>query len=222
MKSQKGTPPQNLYQFRKLLNFLDIHVELCDLCCHLDLLASNLWTQKLEILTSISRTILDSNWTASYKSQNIPMIIFIMTAILKWVRLLFRSESRWLLKTKIHRTIKRQSKLLSTVQGTAGLTRWSSEKSMQVFCFSQLVSLLKPSGSTCIGLFTNFVRPVFQWYFLNHLVFHTKTSWHYWSHLGLIFCQVWRNFIHFHFQCIWYGQMGDNRGFQFDSAAKNP
>ncbi len=74
----------------------------------------------------------------------------------------------------------------------------------------------------CIGLFTNFVRPVFQRHFLNHLVFHNKTSSHYWSHLGLIFCQVWRNSIHFYFQCIWYRKMGDNRGFQFDSAAKNP
>ncbi len=40
-------------------------------------------------------------------------------------------------------------------------------------------SALYPLNVSLISLFTNFVRPVFQRYFLNHLVFHNKTSSHY-------------------------------------------
>ncbi len=73
-------------------------------------------------------------------------------------------------------------------------TWWDSElRALNEDCGSPVVNegrgLLLDMSVCCgvtweplIGLFTNFVRPVFLRYFLNHLVFHNKTSSHYLSH----------------------------------------
>ncbi len=96
-----------------------------------------------------------------------------------WAQLVFLSQTAW--KRLFKEASCGHSMIRIQKGGTNGRIHSTTFRRLwyaRSFCPSDQVDI-SIMGTLVIGLFTNFMRPVFLRYFLNHLVFHNKTSSHY-------------------------------------------